>query len=91
MLIDDVTICIIHYGVVVIVVVIVVVLIGPGVMFRHIDWIGCDVLTHRLNRVSHFDIYIGSGVTFQYDNSVGMSSMREPRVIIMFMSTYHRY
>lgn len=37
-----------------------------GFMFSHIYWIGCHILTHTLNRVSHFDTYIESCVTFSH-------------------------
>lgn len=47
------------------VIMIVVVLIGSGVTFRHMQWIGCHVPTHILNRVSFSNTYIRSGVTLR--------------------------
>jgi len=71
------------------VIMIVVVLTGMGVTFRHIYWIGCHIPTHILDRVSHSDTYIGSGVTFRHTNSLGMGSMRGPLVMILFISNCH--
>lgn len=67
-----------------------------------VDWIGCHVPTHILDRVSYFDtyirsgvtfwqIYIGSGFTFRHTNNLGLGFIRGPLVIITFMFICHPY